>query len=524
MYRVLIVDDEILECDYLLNLIDWDSFRVETVRTAHSVRQAIGIMSGNPMDLVLCDIEMPRQDGMELLRWARRRKLASEFIFITCHTDFSYAQQALHLNSMDYLLKPVSKESLREALERVFAEIKKDRGAQLTSEQSREQFMLDIAQGALRRNPAAAREQLTRLGFQAEPFLPLLFHTDWSGLTLFSGASYYRRYIAKNIVSDVVFGFDPDIILCSWTEECCLALVPQSHLTARETELEEGLCLLSRKSKEALHVTVHTLIGDPCPPGQMAEALDALLDWTEHYRFTHNPVLHLSQVLGDGRAVHFQPEPWTALLMEGHCKEACLSFDGYIEELQTAPYLSTGSLTGAFSDVMQTVYSVLKKKNIPASRFLRDDQWRELYATSVKSIDHFQRSVHMLLASFTQANDFQSITVSQQIINYVQCNIGTNITREEIARHISLSPEYVSKLFKKETGMALFDFIIQKKIEVAKEFLADTNISINRIASNLGYSNFSHFSKQFREVTGMTPGTYRQSLPDRSVCETRSAC
>ena len=123
MYRVLIVDDEILECDYLLNLIDWDSFRVETVRTAHSVRQAIGIMSGNPMDLVLCDIEMPRQDGMELLRWARRRKLASEFIFITCHADFSYAQQALHLNSMDYLLKPVSKESLREALERVFAEL-----------------------------------------------------------------------------------------------------------------------------------------------------------------------------------------------------------------------------------------------------------------------------------------------------------------------------------------------------------------------------------------------------------------
>ncbi len=95
-------------------------------------------------------------------------------------------------------------------------------------------------------------------------------------------------------------------------------------------------------------------------------------------------------------------------------------------------------------------------------------------------------------------------------IEYIRQNLDRDISRGEIADAVFLNPEYLSRLFKKETGVSLNEFIITEKIEQAKSMLEGTDIPVSLIALKTGYANFSYFSQVFRRHTGCSPMEYRQ--------------
>jgi two-component system response regulator YesN len=89
-------------------------------------------------------------------------------------------------------------------------------------------------------------------------------------------------------------------------------------------------------------------------------------------------------------------------------------------------------------------------------------------------------------------------------------NLDKNLSCTEIADLVYLNSEYLSRLFKREYGLSLKDYIINEKIKSAKHLLITTNLSVGIIASKVGYSNFSHFTQLFRKVEGFSPIEYRQ--------------
>ncbi len=95
-------------------------------------------------------------------------------------------------------------------------------------------------------------------------------------------------------------------------------------------------------------------------------------------------------------------------------------------------------------------------------------------------------------------------------IDYIRQNLDRDISRAEIAEAIFLNPEYLSRLFKKETGIALNEYIVREKIEQAKCMLSETDIPVSLIALKTGYTNFSYFSQVFKRHTGLSPLEYRQ--------------
>lgn len=99
----------------------------------------------------------------------------------------------------------------------------------------------------------------------------------------------------------------------------------------------------------------------------------------------------------------------------------------------------------------------------------------------------------------------------QKAMDYIRRNIDRDLSRTEIAEAIFLNPEYLSRLFKKETGGSLNDYIVAEKMRVSQALLAETNIPVGIVASKVGYSNFSYFSQVFKKTTGMSPLEYRAS-------------
>ncbi|MGO4274510.1 helix-turn-helix transcriptional regulator, partial [Paenibacillus sp. TAF58] len=82
--------------------------------------------------------------------------------------------------------------------------------------------------------------------------------------------------------------------------------------------------------------------------------------------------------------------------------------------------------------------------------------------------------------------------------------------REEIANHVFLNPDYLTRIFKKETGMAVSDYLFHERLKLAQELLAKTDMPISAVASHIGYANFSHFSRMFKKHTDLNPIEYRQ--------------
>jgi len=95
-------------------------------------------------------------------------------------------------------------------------------------------------------------------------------------------------------------------------------------------------------------------------------------------------------------------------------------------------------------------------------------------------------------------------------IKYIDSNLHYKITLQDVANAANRNPAYLCVHFKKETGIALTQYINREKIAEAKHLLRDTSMTISDIAVTLAFGSQSYFSKTFRELMGETPKEYRQ--------------
>ena len=102
-------------------------------------------------------------------------------------------------------------------------------------------------------------------------------------------------------------------------------------------------------------------------------------------------------------------------------------------------------------------------------------------------------------------------TPVQRAMDYIRRNIDKDLSRADIAEAIYLNPEYLSRLFKKEMGIGLNDYLVQERMKIAQSLLKNTSFSISIVASKVGYINFSHFAKAFKKAFGMSPSEYRKA-------------
>lgn len=99
-----------------------------------------------------------------------------------------------------------------------------------------------------------------------------------------------------------------------------------------------------------------------------------------------------------------------------------------------------------------------------------------------------------------------------QSIEYIDGNLHDKIVVSDVAQHVKRNASYLSTLFKRETGMTVSAYILQKKLEAAKQLLSDTDMPIAQISSTFAFSTQSYFSSVFAKMYGETPRQYRKQF------------
>ena len=127
---VLVIDDQIHVVEGILSEVSWENLGVDKVWKAYNAVEAKGILLLNKVDIMLCDIEMPGENGLSLLKWTQDQGMEVECIFLTAHADFVYARIAMQLGSFDYILQPARYEDIGNAILRAKQRIQEKREQQ----------------------------------------------------------------------------------------------------------------------------------------------------------------------------------------------------------------------------------------------------------------------------------------------------------------------------------------------------------------------------------------------------------
>lgn len=127
---VLIVDDQPSVVKGLFSGVNWEEIGVRQISKAYSAMEAKREFDRQPIDVMLCDIEMPGESGLSLLSWVRERGYSTKCIFLTSHAEFKYAKQAVALGGFDYILQPARYEEIQNALAKALNEARQEQEQQ----------------------------------------------------------------------------------------------------------------------------------------------------------------------------------------------------------------------------------------------------------------------------------------------------------------------------------------------------------------------------------------------------------
>lgn len=119
--KVILVDDDALALEGITHMLHWDRFGGELVGCATNGQEAVALLHEHHPDVVISDIRMPVMDGLELAKYIFDNRFHARMILLSGHSEFEYAQRALHYQVTDYILKPITRSKLNHFEERLIA-------------------------------------------------------------------------------------------------------------------------------------------------------------------------------------------------------------------------------------------------------------------------------------------------------------------------------------------------------------------------------------------------------------------
>lgn len=531
MYQVLVVDDEAHSVRGLQAGVRWNDLNIDNVHTAHSLRQAQEVFKTQPVHLMVCDIEMPQGSGLELLAWVRKEYPQTETVFLTCHSDFQFAKQAIQLGSFDYLLKPVDYAELEGVIGKALAKVSKNRELQTFEETYKhyqklweshrplvtERFWQDLIRQTIPSSPGAIEEHLRNSGLPYSGdmrFLPIYVRIQKWHKTLSPRDARIMEYALRNAAEEGLLKYDRSSVVIPVQDAAMLAILPMASVSGKES-LVAGCNSFIQACSRYFYCDLCCYIGKPVRLNEMVSMLGDLQKLDENNVTCINRTFAIEDIRK--RESKMQPAPmseWSELMKQGARARLIEDVNRYFENwMEEREGVGAGSLQHFYQDFLQMIYFVLQTKGLQANQVFAQNLLTNKPESVLRSIPALlEWARYVIEIAMNQIHSIEeSLTVVDRVKRFITEQIGLqSLSREDIASHVFLNPDYLTRVFKKDTGVSISDYLQQQRIEYAKQLLEQTEQSVSDIALSSGYSNLSYFSTMFKKATGIGPADYRR--------------
>ncbi len=529
-YKVLIADDEYWTREKLRKMIEWDEYELELLPLASDGEEVLARMEQHRPDILITDINMPFLNGVELLEEVQKLYPDVITFVISGYNDFEYVKGAFLAGSINYLMKPVSKIDLVNAIIKALEIIQERRS--LKAQEAKKK--LEFSKAASLMQDREFSQLLEHKDMLSVPYAAS-FGLDAAGLSLTLIKIHNMSYLMKEC------GYDMNLISVKTKNRIRDVIGAGALMVFNYIYRSNEFLIVSEIERETLVPLIKRLLEELCGWTQSVitivtsshiysldniqqayvQAISLLMTrkfTSESCLITANPDNQAGGGEVNSRFSEIQAKELRTLLKSGNqrgiyelvfektgirkCKEEAWS---YLEVRQTVKRVCN-------------ILSEEAEKALSPEELLQAESMAEMADKAVELLDDVylcevtETMIDSVLAAGTDdAADTMQETVRQAAV-YVDEHYFETLTLSGLSEQFHVEHSYFSKLFKKLTGETLMMYIAKLRIRKAKEYMKENAGSLTEIAFMVGYDDYTYFNKVFRKLTGVSPRDYKKSL------------
>ena len=501
MYRMLVVDDEKTERECVRFLIEQSGLPLEVSEAGDGWEALMRLKETDGADILFTDVQMPLMDGLELIREAEKLFPDMKILIFSSYADFEYARTALTLGVVNYILKPVIPEELKKSLEGLIGQLDEEAASRKLKDRQKS-FMLQYAlQLSISGNLDGSRVEPAVIK-QLERFHCMVL-VDFDGDFLENNSFVFYeslRYAMKLDMESLNLSPDQALLLLR---------------TPVENPKEWGMKLLFH-IQETFQISCWLAISGPLSGQASLKDACAAVEQQMERRFWE-PQVHVfaeqerenaQDGAGDGTDENRQLLQIKRAL--GNRDGAALqeALDSLFAKYRSRQNQSQIYVKFIFSNLLTTLYPFLNEMD--GEKKTLDAMISDLYLQPDISeiVRMVQELASRIIGGFSSGPSIRREIL--EVTDYIGANYGKELSVERLASIVFLTPDYLSRLFKKSMGKSISQYIRQFRMEKARELLTGTNRKVIDIGEAVGYPNYSYFCQSFREYFGTSPERYRQ--------------
>ena len=533
MYKILLVDDEILVRDAIRENIDWGKLDCELIGDCENGKQAVEFVKTHEVDIVLTDILMPYMDGMELSHFLHDNYPDVLIVIFSGFGEFEYAKKAIQYNVSEYMLKPVTAMELTKVIENMKEKLDSRKKEQRKME-SLTQVSQDYHKNAnvirskaldclvkCTREVQVSLDELERMEitFQAASYRVAVFDIDtYSEMYQMDmdkqQESALMAFVLFNVGDEIVVQEKAGVVYQEGNNRVCIIFA--GNRTKEFSENIHRICHeIQKKVKEVIGLETSIGIGSWVrSPYELiysyrlaAKAIDyryllggnLLFDMeekkTDNSIFLINDLETLTEAIksGDRRLMEE-----TLGQIETEIKSAL------VEKSYACIYLQ--QVIRAIGNTCQSLSEEPEKIIAQREALLKAVTEQRMFSQAAALVEKYAQEV------FDELQELNSSSGQRQgmlAMDYIQKNyMDPGLSLNSICSYLNISTSYFSTIFKEMTGETFIEVLTRVRMEKAKELLENTTMKNYEIAEKVGFSDPHYFGISFKKITGKTPTEY----------------
>lgn len=536
MLKVFLVEDESIVREGLKNNIPWQEYGYQFMGEASDGEMALPMIRKIRPNVLITDIKMPFMDGLALSQIVTQEIPDIKIVIISGYDEFEYAQQAIRVGVEQYLLKPITKNTLRKVLFEIREKIE--------AEQEQKNYLETF------QNEMKEYENYTRRNFLEKVFggvftvqqiyeeaakIPIDLDGPCYNLALINlqVKRHNPEYAVRepegiDRVREALFRYFmrfPAYLVFQWSISLYGVLIKgEAHqmesLKQQCIDQVQKICL----PEEAV-MEWYAAVGEPVERLSLLPECYAKVNHILAHRF-FSPQRHIftekdAEEFSPGKdlksfesveSAKMNPDIIQGFLREGKQEEIGDFVDGYLagvkEALESRLFRDYLLLNIRFATI-----NYMEHLGVGQQDFLPEDDYARVREASANSGDihaYMQELMERALTLRDRESENQGKRILKNGLRYIEENFSEeSLSLNSVAGAIGVSRNYFSSVFSQEMQMTFIEYVTKKRMEKAKKLLCQTQMHSGEVAAAVGYKDPHYFSFVFKKTVGCTPREYR---------------
>jgi len=530
MLKAIAVDDNPVHLRELCSIISSFDLGIEIIETFQNGKSALEAIVKTQPDIVFADIMMPGTNGLELAKAIKKSNPSIKIVFVSSADDFNTVKSAIDLNMSEYILKPLKSSEVYKALTNVAGIIKREneKSEELdmlmkTIGESKplftEQLFTDLLFAKANAETLEQRLELLNISHLKDKLVTIsLIRINAKSSDIVN--DYHIALSVKKFISKYNFDkLENYFIHHSINEFVIVSFFEKREKEAYKNALYNFYAEINNNINSlfnvGLNISFSSLSDNIFELNVLFKQANRAI--SNAFLKTDVPVIAYEDIENEDyidKSIDFS-ELFSDVnnVIYSSDEEIECFIEKYFENVR----LDHKDIKEYTKSLMYFIISILESILIKEKKSFNDifDEnlvlWKKL--SDFESIIHYKnwlKNIFMAVKQSLKQEKMTDDTFVSKIKNFIAENYKENITLTDIADSVFYSVRQANYIFKNETGITIYDFLTEYRMEIAKNLIVTTNMKSKEISSSAGYASHPYFRLLFKKYTGMTISEYKK--------------